>query len=109
MLSVIEAMVLLLTVCVSPVEEPTRMPRKPTVVPVPPLLMVIEPMLLLETLIVSTKLKSRMPWTGDELAVVEVALTTMVEDPSRLPMVFPVMLAGASNDDVPVWIPMNVG
>src|SRR6266536_1485805 len=115
MLSVIEPaavppIVLLLTVWVTPVVAATRMPRKPRTVPVPPLLMVIDPILLLEIITPSVKLKSRIPWAGDVLAVVDVELITIVDDPSRLPIVFPVtlpMLAGASVAEEPLWIAMN--
>ena len=93
---------LLFTVWVTPVVEPTRMPLNPVTVPVPPLLIVIDPMLLLLTLTFPTKLKSRIPWTGDVLVVVELSLTTIVDEPSRLPIVFPDMLAGASVEPEPL-------
>lgn len=50
------AIVLLLIVASVAVEVLTRIPLKPTTVPVPPLEMVIEPILLLE-MFVSKKLK----------------------------------------------------
>ena len=83
------------------------MPRKPVTVPVPPLLIVIEPTLLSETFTPLTRLKSRIPWTGAVLAVSELALTTIVEEPSRLPIVFPLMFAGASVAVDPLWIPIK--
>ncbi len=103
-------MMLLLTVWVVPVDPATRIPRKPVVVPVPPLLIVIDPIRLFETFNVGVKLKSRIPMIGLVLAVTEVALITMVEEPSRLPMKFGVifpMLAGASAAAEPLMMPMN--
>jgi hypothetical protein len=64
------------------------MPRNPTAVPVPPELIVMAPMLLFE-MFPELELKSPMPITGALPAVVEVSLMTMVEEPSRLPIVLP--------------------
>ena len=82
-------MMLLLIVCVVAAVAPGKIPLNPVTVPVP--WMVIAPILLLETLL-ELPLKARIPNTGVVLAVVDVALITMVEEPSRLPMVLPVML-----------------
>ena len=49
------------------------------------------------------ELKSRMPMTGVVLAVVEVALMTMVEEPSRLPTVLPVTSPTLNR---PSWLPI---
>ena len=49
-----------------------------------------------------------MPMTGAFEAVVEVALMTMVEEPSRLPMVLPTRLPTSKTPDVvPSEMPMN--
>src|SRR4030095_10030213 len=65
------------------------MPVKPTLVPVPPELIVTFPTLLL-AIVQGCELKYRMPRTGAVLAVVEVAVITIEDDPSRLPMMLPV-------------------
>src|SRR5438105_8137910 len=85
-------MVLLFTVTFWVVVPLTRIPRKPAVVPVPPLLIVIVPMLLLLMTSRFWKLKSKMPWKPMVFAVADDALTTMLDEPSRLPIVLPVML-----------------
>ena len=51
------------------------------------------------------RLLGSIPITPGGIGVVELALTTMVDDPSRLPMMFPVvvpMLAGASFAGTPL-------
>src|SRR4051812_15426972 len=74
-----------------------RMPRKPTVVPVP--WIVIAPMLLFEML-PELKLKSWMPMIGALAARVELSLRTIVEEPSRLPIVLPVRLPTSKMPEV---------
>jgi 3-hydroxymyristoyl/3-hydroxydecanoyl-(acyl carrier protein) dehydratase len=81
--------VLLLIVAATPVVVLTRMPLNPVVVPV--LCIVIAPILLLEIL-VAWKLKLKKPRIGTVFAVTDVRFRTMVDEPSRLPIVLPVAL-----------------
>ena len=89
-LAAVPPIVLLLTVTFWPAVPLTRIPRKPAVVPVPPLLIVIVPMLLLLMISTFWKLKSNMPSKPIVLAVIDVALTTIPDEPSKLPIVLPV-------------------
>jgi hypothetical protein len=99
--------VLLFTTTFWPVVPATRIPRKPTIVPVPPEAIVMDPTLLFEML-VAAKLKSKIAMAGAVLAVMEVALTTIVDEPSRLPTVFPVVVPMLNNPAVaPTEIPMK--
>lgn len=72
-----------------PVVPLIKIPLNPITVPV--LCIVIAPILLLEIL-VDRKLKSKMPITAVVLAVVDVRFSTMVDEPSKLPIVLPVTL-----------------
>src|SRR5437762_2741884 len=78
---------LLLMVWVVSAVAPGKIPLKPVTVPV--LWMVIAPILLLEMLF-DWLVNATIPKTGVVLAVEEVALTIIVEEPSRLPMTLPV-------------------
>lgn len=98
-------MILLLAVTATPVVSLKRIPLNPTTVPVPPFSMLIEPTLLLEILAPLTKLFSKKPVTAEVLAVIDVSFTTIVDEPSKLPTVLPVMLNRPVT--VPVEIPMN--
>src|SRR5690242_6444846 len=110
MLSVIELaevppITLLFTVTFWPVVPLTRIPRKPAVVPEPPLLTVIVPILLFEMISRFWKLKSKIPSKAIVLAVIDDALTTMLDEPSRLPIVLPVTLNKPC--EAPTEIPVN--
>lgn len=84
-----------------------RIPLNPVAVPEPPEAVVIEPMLLLEMLLFA-KLKSKMPMVGAVPAVVEVSFTTIVEDPSKLPIVLPVTVPTLNKPPVvPIEIAVN--
>ena len=48
-----------------------------------------------------------MPYSVAVLAVVDVAVIVIDEEPSRLPIVLPRIFAGASTADVDAWMPMN--
>ena len=61
------------------------------VVPVLPVLIVMLPISLLD-MVFELVLESRIPTTGAVLARVDVAATTIVELPSKLPMVLPIEL-----------------
>ena len=52
-------------------------------------MIVIFPITLLES-VFELELKSRMPITGVVLAVLEVAVITIVDEPSRLPIALPI-------------------
>src|SRR5688572_10566307 len=102
---------LLLTVLEAIASNSTTIPLKPSSDPVPEaLLIVMEPIELL-AIVLGLALKSPMPMAGTVLFVVELVLMTMVDVPSRLPMVFPVvvpMLHGASWAGTPHWIPIKL-
>src|SRR5262245_13032635 len=85
-----------------------RIPRNPEPVPVPPLLIVIVPILLLEMISPDWKLKSNNPKNAQVLVVVVVLLITILDEPSRLPMVLPVVPPTSNKPAVePTEIPMN--
>src|SRR4051794_9120728 len=84
-------MVLLLIVVLTPAVCELRIPLKPAPVPVPPLLIVIVPILLLLMTSPLWKLKSKMPAKPQLLLVIVVSLTTIPDEPSRLPTVLPLV------------------
>src|SRR5436309_3634567 len=107
-LAAVPPMTLLLTVTFWPVVPLTRIPRNPAVVPVPALFIVIVPMLLLLMISKFWKLKSNIPSAPMVLAVIDVALMTIPDEPSRLPIVLPVRLPILKRPAVaPTEIPVN--
>src|SRR5262245_5369359 len=99
------AMVLPVRVAVVLDDVFTKMPRNPTVVPVPWIAM--EPRLLFELFVIRLR-KVKMPTTGAVPVVVDDSLITIVEEPSRLPIVLPVVLPTLNSPSVePSMIPMK--